>query len=617
MKKNSLLKQVIPETGDAIQPEILRVLELTDEEVLVIGCRKRTMPGWWKRITLQDYESMTEEELWELTGIRPRGLDSLTAEENRFVHEHFTLIAGILPFIADEKERSRMVASVAKMYHVSKQTVRYYLCLYLVYQDMSVLAPKRKAVAELSDDEKNMRWALNKFYYTKNKNSLTTAYTLMLKERYCNSRGELSPERPTIHQFRYFYRKTKNLQDYYITRDGMKDYQRNHRPLLGDGVQEFASGVGVAMLDSTICDIYLVNESGGLVGRPILTACVDAYSGMCCGYSLGWEGGTYSLRGLMLNVIADKKEHCRQHGIGIDDTAWDCSRLPATLVTDKGAEYASENFGQLAELGVTIINLPSFRPELKGPVEKFFDLIQSTYKAHLKGRGVIEVDYRERGAHDYRKDACLTLEQFEKILIHCIIYYNSRRIVENFPYTEDMLEKGVRPYASDIWNYGMGQPGAHLLDVHRQDLIHCLFPRTAAKFTRRGLKANGLRYRHDNYTELYLKGGDVVVAYNPEDVSCVWLIENGAYVRFELIETRFTGKDLCAVQECLDRQKKRVQRETGENLQARVELANHIEAIIGPSRPDGRTSLHNIRKNRQREQERVHRDYGKEDGDDV
>ena len=77
----------------------------------------------------------------------------------------------------------------------------------------------------------------------------------------------------------------------------MRQYQRNHRPLLGDGVQEYASHVGVAMLDSTICDIYLVNEAGGLVGRPILTACIDAYSGLCCGYTLSWEGGNYSLRG--------------------------------------------------------------------------------------------------------------------------------------------------------------------------------------------------------------------------------------------------------------------------------------------------------------------------------
>lgn len=47
------------------------------------------------------------------------------------------------------------------------------------------------------------------------------------------------------------------------------------------------------MIDGTICDIYLVDDAGRLVGRPLLVTCVDAYSGMCLGYSLTWEGGVY------------------------------------------------------------------------------------------------------------------------------------------------------------------------------------------------------------------------------------------------------------------------------------------------------------------------------------
>lgn len=54
------------------------------------------------------------------------------------------------------------------------------------------------------------------------------------------------------------------------------------------------------------------------MGRPILTACIDAQSGLYCGYSLSWEGGVYSLRNLMSNVITDKVEHCRAFDIGID-----------------------------------------------------------------------------------------------------------------------------------------------------------------------------------------------------------------------------------------------------------------------------------------------------------
>ena len=172
--------------------------------------------------------------------------------------------------------RTEKINEASATYNLSKQTVRNYLCLYLVYQNKAVFAPKQRAQdTELSQDEKNMRWALNKFFYTKNKNSLKTAYTFMLKNKYCDESGALISEYPSFYQFRYFYRKTRNMQNYYISRDGIKSYQRNKRPLLGDGVQSFASSVGKGMLDSTICDIYLVSDTGEVIGRPVLTAQID------------------------------------------------------------------------------------------------------------------------------------------------------------------------------------------------------------------------------------------------------------------------------------------------------------------------------------------------------
>ena len=219
------------------------------------------------------------------------------------MYERYTMIAPILSFVADDGMRSRLIGSVAEEYRVSKQTIRSYLCLYLSYMDVTALAPRRREDERaLTQDEKNMRWALNKFFYTTKKQSLMTAYTMMLKEKYCNALGVLAEEYPSFYQFRYFYRKTRNLQNFYISRDGLKNYQRNNRPLTGEGVQEFAPAVGTGMFDATVCNIYLVNDTGSLVGRPILTACVDAYSGLCCGYSLSWEGCVYSLRGLMLNI---------------------------------------------------------------------------------------------------------------------------------------------------------------------------------------------------------------------------------------------------------------------------------------------------------------------------
>lgn len=607
MKKYDLLR-----SGDSI----IRILEIQDDRVLVIDCIKRSMPVWMDGESLKSYSECINDELIMVTGFTSVDIDTLDAEQRKVMYERYTMITPILSFIADDKMRSKLICSVAEEHHVSKQTIRNYLCLYLSYLDVTVLAPKkRKNERELSQDEKHMRWALNKFFYTTKKQSLMTAYTMMLKEKYCDISGVLSEGYPSFYQFRYFYRKTRKMQNFYISRDGLKNYKRNNRPLTGEGVQEFAPAVGVGMLDATVCDIYLINKEGNLVGRPILTACIDAYSGLCCGYSLSWEGGVYSLRGLMLNIIADKVAWCKRFGISIQKEDWDCDRLPGTFVTDMGSEYKSENFEQIAELGVTVVNLPSYRPELKGLVEKFFDLIQGMYKKHLKGKGVIEPDYQERGAHDYRKDACLTMMDFEKIILHCMIYYNSQRIIENFPYTEDMIDAQVKPYASCIWEWGKSLIGTNLIDVGSRELVLTLLPRTTGRFGRTGLKVNKLRYHCEGYTEQYLTGGIVTVAYNPEDVTSVWVVENGEYTEFTLIESRFQGKDLVEVQVMQDGQKSIAKNEMRNNLQAQIDLAQHIEAIVGSV--SGTTDVHmkNIRNTRKREQMKSHRDYMKEGRD--
>ena len=275
-----------------------------------------------------------------------------------------------------------------------------------------------------------------------------------------------------------------------------------------------------------------------------------------------------------------------------------------------GTEYTSETFSQLAELGITITNLPPYRPELKGPVEKFFDLIQGYYKPYLKGKGLIEPDYRERGVHDYRKDACLTMDDFEKIVLHCILFYNSQRILENFQYTEEMLNQGIKPYANRIWNYGQGQSGANLIEVTEEQLVLTLLPRTTGRFSRYGLKVNTMRYHHDNYAEKYLRGTEVTVAYNPEDVSYVWILENGNYVRFTLIESRYKGKDLTAVQEMQDSQSKLTGKEKEQKIQAEIDLANHIQVIVS-HKEQSNGKIRNIRQNRKREQEKWHKDFAK------
>ena len=595
MKKNDLLKN---------NDNIIRILDINNENVLIIDCIKRTVPKWFDLASLNDYILCEESALYNLTGNIPLQIEDLEPKIREYAYKRYTLIAAILPFISDDKERCYMTRKIANQNKISIQTVKNTLCLYLSFQNMAILAPKPQLNEKaLTDFEKNIRWALNKFYYTKRQNSLKTAYMLMLKERYCDKTGELVKSYPSIHQFRYFYRKYRKIQTYYISRYGLKAYQRNNRPLIGDGIREFAPAVGVGMFDSTICDIYLINESGNLVGRPILTACIDAYSGLCLGYSLSWEGGVYSIRTLLLNIITNKVELCRKFGIIISKKDWDSSGiLPGVFVTDKGSEYKSENFEQIAELGVTIVNLSAYRPELKGAVEKFFDVIQNLYKPHLKGKGIIEPDFRERGSHDYRQDACLTIKDFEKVLLYCIIHYNSKNVIENFPYTDDMIKENIKPYASEIWKWNKNKAGANLIPVNKNQLILTLLPRTTGTFTRQGLKVNKLRYHCEGYTEQYLTGGIAMVAYNPDNVSEIWLIEKGNYINFSLIDSRFKDKSLDECESLKKAQRQIIMGLDEERTQAEISLIKHIEAISENAIKQDNVCVKSVRETRKKEQ---------------
>lgn len=602
MKKNDYLK---------VNDIIYRILAEDKDNYLVLNCNTKNMPAWKKESELADGVIINREEVFEILEIELIE-EKLTGTAFKQAHERYTMIAGVLAFMNDDSLRNRAIAIAVDTYGISRRTLTTYLCNYLVTDNISSLVPKpRKKNRSLNDDEKIMRWALNKFYYTRYKHKLTDCYIMMLKEKYTDESGKLKEEHPSIHQFRYFFNKTRKKQTELISREGIKEYQLNHRPLLGEGIHDFAPTIGTGMLDGTVCDLYLVDSSGKLVGRPLLVACVDAYSGLCCGYSLLWEGGVYSVREMMLNVIEDKVKWCKQFGIQIQKEQWPCDKLPGVLVTDRGSEYISYNFEQISELGCQVISLPSFSANMKGPVEKLFDLVQDSFKPFLKGFGVIEKDFQKRGIKDYRLESCLTIEQFEKIIIHTIIYYNNR-VLENFPYSDDMMKDGIVPSPAGIWDYQTEYGNSNLLSVSKEQLVLTLLPRTEGRFTRKGLVVNKMRYDADGFTEEYLNGEKCTVAFNPDDASVVWLLKEGDYIKFSLIEKKYNGMSVDEVHTQKKKQKQYVAGFREDALVAKVDLAQKINTIVEHALKSDDTDITGVTKRRQKARIQRHRNLTSE-----
>ena len=135
MKKYDLFR-----SGD----NIIRVLEVQQERIFVIDCINRKMPVWLDSELLESYVGCTDGELFEVSSVDViRDTDALDADQRKVMHERYTMIAPIVSFISDDKMRSKLIGSIAEESKVSKQTIRNYLCLYLSYMDITVLAPKK------------------------------------------------------------------------------------------------------------------------------------------------------------------------------------------------------------------------------------------------------------------------------------------------------------------------------------------------------------------------------------------------------------------------------------------------------------------------------------------
>ena len=136
-------------------------------------------------------------------------------------------------------------------------------------------------------------------------------------------------------------------------------------------------------------------------------------------------------------------------------------------------------------------------------------------------------------------------------------------------------------------------------------------PRTRGKFTRSGLVVNKLRYTAEGFTERYLQCGDCTVAYNADNASTLWLIENGSYIPFRIILSEFEDMSLSEIEALTSRKKALTESEQECNLQARLALIENIETIAHSSKR-GVRSISNIRSTRTRETKKKHRDYVEE-----
>lgn len=406
-------------------------------------------------------------------------------------------------------DKSRRIAVSKDIARSRSTTYRRVLTLYYRYiATGQVISPKPRTPAANADYD----WAISTFYFSAKRLSLRGAYEMMLLQRYTDTQGELAPEYPTWSSFRaYFYSRGYHKQPRkIIARQGLTRYQRDYKPAFG-AASEWRPTPGSFQMDATEADIYLVSslDRNTVVGRPYIYLAVDSATQLIAGVWVGFECDESAVMHCLENAVRDKVEWCGQHGIEIQAEQWPSSGLPYEIVTDRGREFYGGRMEELCQrYGVELIVQPPFRPDRKPLVEKMLHLLQERYKPLLRGKGVIEPDAQERWATDYRTQAVLTPEEFTQVIIHCVLYLNSGRVLSSLT-------------PAQLWL----QSSPQLLNVDAEELRLMALPRINAKLTRKGVRVNGVLYVPADISSLHI-GDACAVAYDPSNLSCVYLVEH-------------------------------------------------------------------------------------------
>ena len=484
------------------------------------------------------------------------------------------------------------------------------------------------------EDFEKFEKGVKEFYEIDNKPSLRRAYVQTMGKYYSKSITEIdgviiavlgsNSETPTLRQFRYWYKKYRNIAGM-KRRVGEKKFNLKHRSVNVLSPTDIAKHPGAFyQMDSTVADINIISSiTGKPIGKPNLYILVDVFSRCITGFNLTLNAPSYREASIALeNAIADKEEYCSQAGIALESGSWPCHGVPKMILGDRGSEMTTENAKAWVDaLGIRFQNAPAGRADLKGCVERAFGLLNNELFHRIPGSAPKE-SY-DRGKKHPALNACITLKDLEKLLIHIIISLNSR-VIAGYKLSPDMKKDGVEPIPNAIWEWGLkhGTLGYVEPDVVRANLL----PSDTISVSQAGLRYQGLFYTCETgekagwfLRDRYTTRPKLKIHYDPRDTSFIYARINDRLEKCPLKKTSSGSENKYWEEIEIDTalrlegdREKRVKPRLENAVSAILTLEKMLEEVANRSRPvDPVTqkpvpvTAKNIRKNRQEEMART------------
>lgn len=338
---------------------------------------------------------------------------------------------------------------------------------------------------------------------------------------------------PTFSQFKYFYYQNFTPQERTRLRARRSTLEKDIKPQHGN-IYDLALGPGhIFEIDSTSADVFLVpKEEDEAPYRPTLYVVTDVYTGYILAVVATATNACYQTAADVLFLASsDKRAWLEEYEIEYNESDWPIRGLPHQITADNGelAHYQIEYLTRAT--GITMVNTPSGRPDLKPKVERAIGLVQQDTHEFLCKAFPDKVTLRKAGGRDNRIYARLTLKEYEQIIIASAMKINSRPNYNGPRRFED--EAPSTPYA--IYRHAKRH---HRLYLQRSyDPVRyriALLRHFEAVFTDEGIKGKGCPFLYfcpkaaelgylDHYTKLK-KPQDMFMVINPDNVSDAFLL---------------------------------------------------------------------------------------------
>lgn len=300
-----------------------------------------------------------------------------------------------------------------------------------------------------------------------------------------------------MRQFAYRLKKDFSITDIGTAKRGKKKFALTERAKLGS-VMADCLGVGhIYEIDATIADVWLVSSAPDsrhkIIGKPTLYFVYDRWSRLIVGFhvtleSASWMAATQAI----LSILEPKEALCARYDVPYDAADWPADGiLPAIFLADRGEmlSYASDN---VTSLGPEVKNPPSDRADWKPIVEGGFRQQYARIRAVTAGYEPPQEALKRR-ARKYHLDASLTLAEFTKKILLCVIAHN-REPIAHYPLTPQQLTRSIPPIPRELWNFEAPSRASSLRRCHYGIAKAALRPTNQATVKDSGIEFMGCLY---------------------------------------------------------------------------------------------------------------------------